>query len=157
MWTEWKLMKFTMFFFFFFFVSNSNFLIRNKHQLETSEMQCQFVQNMHSHKQIMHRHRHQKGIKPKTQVDPNTQKICKYFDLHCSFNCSKNIYTKEAPFCFKSEFLRAQPCWFTLYQWRAEKDWLMRYLILLPHMLALFHSLTQTAGHKMAALTVMFS
>ena len=32
------------------------------------------------------------------------------------------------------------------------------YLILLPHMLALFMTpLTQTAGHKMAALMVMFS
>ena len=157
MWTEWKLTKFTMLFFFFFFASNSNFLIWNKHQLETSEMQCQFVQNMHSQKQIMHRHQDKRCTKPKTQADPNTQKTCKYFHLPSSFDCSINIYTKEAPFCFKSKFLRVQPCWFTLYQWRAEKDWLMRHFILLLHMLALFHSLTQTTGHKMAALTVMFS
>ena len=85
------------------------------------------------------------------------QKTCKSFHLHSSFDCSIDSYTKEAPFCFKSEFLRAQPCWFTLYQWRAEKDCLMRCFILLLHMLALFHSLTQTTGHKTAALTVMFS
>ena len=47
--------------------------------------------------------------------------------------------------------------WFTLYQKEAEKFWFMTYMTLFPHMKALFMmSLTQTAGHKMAALVVMF-
>ena len=54
--------------------------------------------------------------------------------------------------------LREEPCWFNLYQWRAEKGGFVMYLILLPCMLAMFMtSLTQTAGHKMAVLMVMFS
>ena len=54
--------------------------------------------------------------------------------------------------------LREEPCWFNLYQWRAEKGGFVVHLILLPCMLAMFMtSLTQTAGHKMAALMVMFS
>ena len=44
-------------------------------------------------------------------------------------------------FCFAlNEFPRALPNWFTIYQWRTGKGWLMMYLILLPHILALFMS-----------------
>ena len=60
-------------------------------------------------------------------------------------------------FNFRSELLGAQPCWFALYQWRAEKDWLATYLTVLQHMPALFvMSLIQTAEHKMAAFMVVF-
>ena len=45
------------------------------------------------------------------------------------FGYSGNIYTTEALFRFKSDLLRAQPCWFSLYQWRAEKGWLVMHLI----------------------------
>ena len=48
------------------------------------------------------------------------------------------IILKRYHFCFNSALLRVQPCWFSVYQWRAEKGWLTMYLILLPHMLALF-------------------
>ena len=34
----------------------------------------------------------------------------------------------------KSELPWAQPCWFALHQWRAEKGWLTTYSIHLPHM-----------------------
>ena len=46
--------------------------------------------------------------------------------------------------------------WFTLYQWRVEKGWLVMYLIFLPHIPALLMSLMQNIGHKMAAITAMF-
>ena len=56
--------------------------------------------------------------------------------LACWF-CSINIYTKETFsffffffFCFEFELLCPQPCWSILYQWRAEKGWLMSCLIL---------------------------
>ena len=59
-------------------------------------------------------------------------------------------------FCFQFGFLQAQPCYLALYRWRAEKGCLVTYLIHLKQMLApLMTSLLQTAGHKMAALTVV--
>ena len=60
--------------------------------------------------------------------------------------------------CCQFELLRKQPCWFTLYQRRAEKvgSWHKSFVPFL-HMLALFiTSLIQTTGHKMAALMDMF-
>ena len=43
-----------------------------------------------------------------------------------------------------------------LYQWGAQTGWLMTYFTLLPHVLAQFMtSLVETAGHKMAAHTVV--
>ena len=48
-------------------------------------------------------------------------------------------------------------CWFAIFQRGVETGWLVTYLILLPHASALFMtSLTQTAAHKIAALTVVF-
>lgn len=50
-----------------------------------------------------------------------------------------------------------QPCWVTLCQLRAEKIRLVTHLILRTHMLAFFMMLlTQTAGHILKALMVMF-
>ena len=58
---------------------------------------------------------------------------------------------------FKFSIHRAQPCWFTFYQWRVEKSWSVTYLMLLTLMSILFMtSQIQTAAHKMAALTVAF-
>ena len=45
---------------------------------------------------------------------------------------------KRTFFCLEFELPRVQPCWFTLYQGRAEKSCLVMYLILLPHMPAFF-------------------
>ena len=62
--------------------------------------------------------------------------------------------------CFKFKLFRVWPHWFVLYQWRADKGWLATYLILLPHMPALFVlsvSLTQTAGHTISALVSMLT
>ena len=52
------------------------------------------------------------------------QKMGKYFLLQASCGCI-NIYVTEVLFFFTSELLRMQPCWFGLYQWESEKDWLM--------------------------------
>jgi len=64
--------------------------------------------------------------------------MSKYFYLHASFGSSVML------------------AMFTLYQGRLEKDWLMM-LILLKNMTLFIISLMWTAGHKIAALTVMFS
>ena len=56
--------------------------------------------------------------------------------------------------CFKFELLKVQTfgSLFTI----EVQNWLVSYLILLTHILALFLvSLTQTVGHKMATLTVV--
>ena len=86
--------------------------------------------------------------------------MCKHFHLHDSFSCSVNVNAKEVPlvFCFEFKRLGVQPCWFALYHWRAEKGWLVTCLIpFLPHISVLvISSLTQTVGHKKAALTVVF-
>ena len=67
-------------------------------------------------------------------------------------------YTKKYFQCFKSWLLRAQPCWFTFYRRIEEKVWLVMYMVFSPHISAFFmSSLIQTAEHKMAAFTVMFS
>lgn len=50
-------------------------------------------------------------------------------------------------FCFAFELPIAQPCWFALYYWRAEKVWPVTYLILLPHIPSLWrhwHRLLRT-------------
>ena len=53
---------------------------------------------------------------------------------------------------------QAQPSWFALYAWRAEKSWLVMYRILSTDISAMvMTSLKQTAGHKMTALMVVFS
>lgn len=64
----------------------------------------------------------------------------------CKFHSggSVNIYSKEALVCIEPQLLgrsTAQPWWFALYWWRAEKGWLLRYLILLPHLPAFFMTL----------------
>ena len=46
-----------------------------------------------------------------------------YLYLHFSFGGSINIHTKKVPFCFESELLRMQPCWFTFYKRRKRLDW----------------------------------
>ena len=70
-----------------------------------------------------------------------------FFTLFC---CSKYIHIKEVLCGFsKFELLMVQPWSFTLQQWRAEKDWLTMYFILLLHMLDLFMmSVLQTTWHK---------
>ena len=76
-----------------------------------------------------------------------------FIPLFCQF------YAKNVLLCFEYELMyhhMYQPYWFIWFQWRAEKG-LVTCLILLPHMQALFMtSQIQTAGHKMAALRVMF-
>ena len=53
---------------------------------------------------------------------PENYRMCKYFHLHASFDCSMNIYT----FCIKSDAPRGSPVGvlFTCEQW---KSWLMMY------------------------------
>lgn len=65
-------------------------------------------------------------------------------------------YNERRRFCLEFEHLREQPAWFTVYQWRTEKDWFVTNLILLPHMPALFMTSPMPSGHKMAALTFLF-
>ena len=78
------------------------------------------------------------------------------FYLHASFGCSITIQTREL-FCLEFEFFRAQPLWVRLSQLRTEKGFLVTYLVLLPYMPALFMtSLRYNAGHRVAALTVIF-
>ena len=65
-----------------------------------------------------------------------------------------------------SKFLRVQPCWFALYQRRAEKGLLMTNLILLdllstvllPHISGHVYDVMHRGlvGHKLAAPRVMF-
>ena len=75
-------------------------------------------------------------------------RFCPTFSLPASFGCSVNIYTKRLPFCFTFEPLRVQPCWLGSYQWRAEKDWLLKYLTQFATHTGLFMmSLTQFATH----------
>ena len=52
--------------------------------------------------------------------------------------------------------IRVQPCWFAVYQWRAEKGWLMRWLALLPHMLALCLSQTENGSAHTCHSTPVF-
>ena len=76
-----------------------------------------------------------------------TQKMCKYWQV--LYICPINTDTKGGPFGCKGELPWAQPCWFALYRWRAEKGWLKTYSTLLPHTPTLFTLLqTQTARHK---------
>ena len=60
-------------------------------------------------------------------------------------------------FCVECVFLGAQPCWFDLCQWRAETGRLETYGFCHAWLAFSMTSLTQTAGHKMAALTILFS
>ena len=67
-------------------------------------------------------------------------------------------FCKRVFFCLGSGLVRARPCWFALCSRRAEKNWLVTYLILWPHRPALFMtSLIQVAENKPAALTVVLS
>ena len=51
-------------------------------------------------------------------------------------------------FCFNLSS-SVWPCWFALYQWRAEEVWLIRYMILLQHMLVLlWHHCYRLLGTK---------
>ena len=50
-----------------------------------------------------------------------------------------SVFIQKDFFCLEFELPRVQPCWFTLYQGRAEKSCLVMYLILLPHMPAFFY------------------
>ena len=63
--------------------------------------------------------------------------VYKYFPLRDSFGCYTDAHTIifESVWAF---FNRAQPCWFALHQGKAEKDWLVTYLIPLPRMPAMF-------------------
>ena len=47
------------------------------------------------------------------------------FYLYASFGGSFNIYTKGALFCLEFQLFAMWPCWFTLYQRRPEKVWLI--------------------------------
>ena len=66
---------------------------------------------------------------------------CAHF---CSYRFHVDVQSKFIQkiffffFCFQYEFLWVQPYWFALYQWRAEKAWLVTYLTLFPHTPALF-------------------
>ena len=47
--------------------------------------------------------------------------------------CFINSFRKEVLFCWEFGLLRAQPCWFTCYQWGAEKGWPTTHLVLFAH------------------------
>ena len=67
-----------------------------------------------------------------------------------------SIFMQQKWFCTcKFELLLAQWWWFALYQWKAEKDWLMVCCSLLSDALVFF-TMSQTARHKTAALTAKF-
>ena len=59
-------------------------------------------------------------------------------------------------FHFKYELHRVQPCWFVLYQWRAEKGCPVMLRTLLPDMLAVF-LMSQTVRPKMEMLMAVFT
>ena len=92
-------------------------------------------------------------------VGLKSEKMCKYSHRHTSFDCFIYINTKDIT--HQDTFFCVLPVWvprdasmvFRSWPWRAEKVWLVTYLILMTHTLAL----SQTAPHKMAALTVVFS
>ena len=65
---------------------------------------------------------------------PENEELCNIY-LQASFRFI-NSYTKEYFKCFELELLMEQPCWFTLYQWRADFFFYSVYLMLLLHMLA---------------------
>ena len=80
------------------------------------------------------------------------QKMCKHFSLQTLFGCSVNMYV----FFLLQIWVQLRSI--ILCEWRAEKGWIVMYLLLLPHMMALFMmSLSDAAGHKMATLAVVFS
>ena len=64
------------------------------------------------------------------------------------------IPPKLVPFWFEFELF--QPCWFTLFQWRAKKGWLMMYLMILLYILALLIMALIRLLETKLALTVMF-
>ena len=67
----------------------------------------------------------------------NTQPTCSSCCCCCCYCCCC---------CLELKLLTAQPCWFPLYQWRAEKGWLVTYSALWPNSPAFFMtSLTQSA------------
>ena len=87
-----------------------------------------------------------KGTKLKT--NPKHRKCTKIFF------CKLRLVVLYQYFYFKFKFCRALPCCFALDQWRAEKGQLVTFLILLPHLTALFMT-SLTAGHKIPALVVV--
>ena len=71
------------------------------------------------------------GTEQETHVSLTMWKMCRYFLLHTSFCDPVHIcFTKEVLFCLNFSSSVAQQCWFTLYQWRAKKGWVMTYLTL---------------------------
>ena len=87
--------------------------------------------------------------------------LCQYSHQMNSFDCRVNIHTKWIPltvvsiFWWISELLRTQPCRFALYQWIAENVG-SEFDTFAPYSGLVHGSLTQTSGHKLAVLTVMF-
>ena len=91
----------------------------------------------------------------------NRQKMCKHFHLQASCGGPINIYEKKnmkkkEQLCFEFELFRAQPSWFALYWWRAEKigSWCNRHLC---HTCWLFLCVRQTARHKVAVPASLLS
>lgn len=74
--------------------------------------------------------------------------------LYFMYEFDQYLCDRSAFFCvcaYNLNFLRVQsePYWFALGQRRVEKGWLMRWYLLLPHMLTLFLTpQTQTARQK---------
>ena len=66
-------------------------------------------------------------------VNVQNMQICPSMGFICFF--CQHFYKRSTFFLnCKSELPRAQPCWFALHQWGAEKGWLTTYSIHLPHM-----------------------
>ena len=67
--------------------------------------------------------------------------------LSQSLTARFNHYIKEALFCCEFWLLRAQPCWSSFYQWRAEKGWFQMLLILFARLeSSLVQGVTGTNG-----------
>ena len=86
------------------------------------------------------------------QVVPKTHKMCKYFHLLASFDCSINIKTKEALFHFCFEINIFSGCSVLGSIFTNEEQKKVGSLKRSSHILALFMTtLTQTAGHKLGS------
>ena len=72
---------------------------------------------------------HKGEANPRGQSAWKHKYLTTYFQLCASLNSHK----KRSIFSFGFKLLWSQPCWFTLYQGRAERTWVVMYSILLPH------------------------
>ena len=74
--------------------------------------------------------------------------------MHASFGCSINVYTEVVPVCLESELLRDAAISFCSLSTKSRQTLARRATYTFAIHSGLVHDVTDTAGHKMAALSV---